>query len=60
MENDDFVMTEESPAPRDAGITPDEHDEESRLLDDDELEKLFDEAEAEEGEQNQDDDKEKK
>ena len=60
MENDDFVMTEESPAPRDAGITPDEHDEESRLLDDDELEKLFDEAEAEEGEQNQGDDKEKK
>ena len=56
MENDDFVLVEESADIDDAGPTPDDHDEEGNPLSDDEIEKLFDEAEAEEQDNNQQDD----
>jgi len=56
MENDDFVLVEESADIDDAGPTPDDHDEEGNPLSDDEMEKLFDEAEAEEQDNNQQDD----
>jgi len=55
MENNDFVLVEESPDIDDAGPAPDDHDEEGNPLSDDEMEKLFDEAEAEEQENNQQD-----
>lgn len=55
MENDDFVLVEEEPASSSADIPPDDHDEEGRPLDDEELEKLFDEAEADEEAFNKDD-----
>jgi sec-independent protein translocase protein TatC len=60
MENDDFVLAEESPVSHGSDIPPDDHDEEGRPLDDDELEKLFDEAEADEDDQNMGSDEEKK
>jgi sec-independent protein translocase protein TatC len=53
MENDDFVLVEETSSIDDAGPAPDDHDEEGNPLSDDEMEKLFDEAEAEEDENNQ-------
>jgi sec-independent protein translocase protein TatC len=56
MENNDFVLVEESPDIDDAGPAPDDHDEEGNPLSDDEMEKLFDEAEEEEQENNQQDD----
>jgi len=56
MENNDFVLVEESPDIDDAGPATDDHDEEGNPLSDDEMEKLFDEAEAEEQENNQQDD----
>jgi len=66
METDDFELIEETsvgsvnPDSHDSDIPPDDHDEEDRSIDDalsdDDMEKLFDEAEAEEEENNQDDD----
>ena len=55
MENDDFVLVEDAPGINDATPAPDDHDEEGKPLSDDEMEKLFDEAEAEEQENNQED-----
>ena len=55
MENNDFVLVEESADIDDAGPGTDDHDEEGNPLSDDEMEKLFDEAEAEEQENNQQD-----
>ena len=55
MENDDFVLVEDAPGIDDARPAPDDHDEEGSPLSDDEMEKLFDEAEAEEQENNQED-----
>ena len=55
MENDDFVLVEDAPGIDDARPAPDDHDEEGNPLSDDEMEKLFDEAEAEEQENNQED-----
>lgn len=60
MENDDFSLVEETPMPHPGDIPVDDHDEEGNPLDDEELEKLFDEAEAEEDENNQEDDNEGK
>ena len=48
MENNDFVLVEETSGIDEEGLAPDDHDEEGNPLDDDEMEKLFDEAEAEE------------
>jgi sec-independent protein translocase protein TatC len=48
MENDDFSLVEEPIAPHTADIPPDDHDEEGNPLSDEEMEKLFDEAEQEE------------
>jgi len=56
MENNDFVLVEESADIDGSGPAPDDHDEEGNPLSDDEIEKLFDEAEAEEQENNQQDD----
>ena len=55
MENDDFVLVEDAPGIDDATPATDDHDEEGNPLSDDEMEKLFDEAEAEEQENNQED-----
>ncbi|VAW53461.1 Twin-arginine translocation protein TatC [hydrothermal vent metagenome] len=56
MENDEFTLVEEKSADFAGDIPPDDHDEEGNSLSEDEMEKLFDEAEAEEEENNQDDD----
>ena len=56
METDEFTMTE-SPAIAVAGDIPeDDHDEEGNPLNDDDMEKLFDEVEAEEEENNKEED----
>ncbi len=52
MENDEFTLIEEKPADFSGDIPPDDHDEEGNPLSDEELENLFDEAEAEEDENN--------
>ena len=57
MENDEFTLIEEAPAAAPASDFPeDDHDEEGNPLSDDEMEKLFDEAEDEEAENNREDD----
>ncbi|MCK5395085.1 MAG: twin-arginine translocase subunit TatC, partial [Gammaproteobacteria bacterium] len=56
MENDEFTLIEEAPVMDDSSISPDDHDENGAPLSDEEMEKLFDEAEAEEAENNQEDD----
>jgi sec-independent protein translocase protein TatC len=56
MENDEFSLVEETPAPHAADIPPDDHDEEGNPLSDEEMEKLFDEAEQEEEDNIRDDD----
>ncbi|VAW55040.1 Twin-arginine translocation protein TatC [hydrothermal vent metagenome] len=61
MENEDFTLIEETAVAKSGDIPPDDHDEEGNplndeTLDDDEMEKLFDEAESEEEENNREDD----
>jgi len=58
MENDEFTLIEEKPAGFAGDIPPDDHDEYGNPLNDEDMEKLFDEAEAEEEENNQDEDAE--
>jgi len=63
MQNDEFELTEEAPVDNDAqkasvADTEAAGDEEDRDLSDEEMEKLFDEAEQEEAENNRDDDSE--
>lgn len=53
MESDDFTLTEESSDVQRGDIPPDDHDEEGNPLNDDDLEKLFDEIENEEYENRQ-------
>ena len=55
MENDDFALIEESPAMHHADIPEDDHDEEGNPLSDEDMEKLFDEAEQEEEDNNSED-----
>lgn len=55
MENDEFSLAEESPATHQADIPEDDHDEEGNPLTDEEMEKLFDEAEQEEEDNIRDD-----
>jgi sec-independent protein translocase protein TatC len=55
MENDDFILMDEAPAMSDGETPADDHDEEGRPLSDDEMERLFDEAEAEEEDNKGDD-----
>ena len=56
MENDEFSLAEEGPAMHQADIPEDDHDEEGNPLTDEEMEKLFDEAEQEEEDNIRDDD----
>ncbi len=56
MENDEFTLIEENSAVPTGGHPEDDHDEEGKPLSDDELEKLFDEAEDEEDRNNRADD----
>ena len=58
MENDEFTLIEETSSGYAGDIPPDDHDEEGNPISDEEMEKLFDEAEAEEEDNNQDDDAE--
>jgi len=58
MENDEFTLIEEAPAVPAGDFPEDDHDEEGNPLSDDEMEKLFDEAEDEEAENNRDDNEE--
>lgn len=53
MENDDFTLVEESTVLHDGDVPADDYEDES--LSDDDMEKMFDEAEAEEDENNQED-----
>lgn len=55
MENDEFSLVEEPIAPHTPDIPPDDHDEEGNPLSDEEMEKLFDEAEQEEEDNIRDD-----
>ncbi len=50
MENDDFTLIDEKPVMNEADTSSDDHEENDDPLSDEELEKLFDEAEAEEKE----------
>jgi len=58
MENDEFSLIEEAPAAPANDFPEDDHDEEGNPLSDDEMEKLFDEAEDEEAENSRDDNEE--
>jgi len=55
MENDEFSLAEESPVMHQSDIPEDDHDEEGNPLSDEEMEKLFDEAEQEEEDNIRDD-----
>ncbi len=57
MENDEFTLIEENSAVPDGRYPEDDHDEEGRPLSDEEMEKLFDEAEDEEAENSRNQDK---
>ena len=59
MQNDEFTLVEESPAKHHGDIPEDDHDEEGNPLSDEDMEKLFDEAEQEETENSRDDEDEK-
>jgi len=52
MENDEFTLIEENTSAPAADFPEDDHDEEGHPLSDEEMEKLFDEAEDEEAENN--------
>ena len=54
MQNDEFVLIEESPDSYPGDIPQDDHDEEGNPLSDEEMEKLFDEAEQEEQDNSRD------
>jgi len=56
METDEFTLIEESSSNEAPIMAEDDHDEEGNPLSDEELEELFDEAEAEEKENNKEDD----
>ncbi len=58
MQNDDYALIEESAGGMAGDIPEDDHDEEGNPLNDEDMEKLFDEAEQEEDENSQDDEKE--
>ena len=55
MENDEFSLVEETPVMHQPDIPEDDHDEEGNPLTDEEMEKLFDDAEQEEEDNNSDD-----
>lgn len=55
MQNDEFALIEESPGSRPGDIPEDDHDEEGNPLSDEDMEKLFDEAEQEEEDNSRDD-----
>ena len=55
MENDEFSLAEETPVMHQPDIPEDDHDEEGNPLTDEEMEKLFDDAEQEEEDNNSDD-----
>ena len=55
MQNDEFALVEESPGSRPGDIPEDDHDEEGNPLSDEDMEKLFDEAEQEEEDNSRDD-----
>ena len=57
MENDEFTLVEENSAVPAGSHPEDDHDEEGRPLSDEEMEKLFDEAEDEEAENSRKQDK---
>lgn len=56
MQNDEFTLVEENPAVPAGDFPEDDHDAEGNPLSDEEMEKLFDEAEQEEQENNREDD----
>jgi len=60
MENDDFALIEENPVMHQDDIPEDDHDEEGNPLSDEEMEKLFDEAEQEEADNLGNDDEDAK
>ena len=64
MENDEFTLIEEAPVMAEGDISTDDHDDEDHELSDEEMEELFDDAEAEEEDNNKegeaDDDIDKK
>ncbi len=55
MQNDEFALIEESPDKHPGDIPEDDHDEEGNQLSDEDMEKLFDEAEQEEEDNSRDD-----
>jgi sec-independent protein translocase protein TatC len=55
MQNDEFSLAEESPGMHQGDIPEDDHDEEGNPLSDEDMEKLFDEAEQEEQDNIRDD-----
>jgi len=55
MENDEFTLIEEAPVVTEGDSTTDAHDDEDHDLSDEEMEKIFDDAEAEEEDNNKDD-----
>ena len=55
MENDEFTLIEEAPVVTEGDSTTDDHDDEDHELSDEEMEKIFDDAEAEEEDNNKDD-----
>ncbi|MBL4711986.1 MAG: twin-arginine translocase subunit TatC [Gammaproteobacteria bacterium] len=56
MENDDYTLIEDAPAEQSGDSPSDNHDEEGKPLNDDDMEKLFDEIENEEQDNNKQDD----
>ena len=55
MQNDEFALIEEHPGSRPGDIPEDDHDEEGNPLSDEDMEKLFDDAEQEEEDNSRDD-----
>jgi len=55
MQNDEFALIEDSPHNHPGDIPEDDHDEEGNQLSDEDMEKLFDEAEQEEEDNSRDD-----
>ena len=55
MQNDEFALIEENPGNHPGDIPEDDHDEEGNQLSDEDMEKLFDEAEQEEEDNSRDD-----
>ena len=59
MQNDEFALVEENPAKHHGDFPQDDHDEEGNPVSDEDMEKLFDEAEQEEADNSRDDEDEK-